>query len=209
MAYPIYLTIGNIPKRICRKVSSHAYILIGYIPTTKLACIHGATACCRALTNLFHTCMQNALGPISSFGETGLEMKCGNGVWRQCHPILANFVGDHPEQALVTCTYNGRCSKCKVPLGQLGQYKTFPRRVQSTALDTYQLCDADPHIFNRTCREAGLKPVYHSFWTTLPLTNIFLLITPDILHQMLQGMVRHVILWLVQIFGALGINARC
>jgi Plavaka transposase len=208
-AYPIYLTIGNIPKQIRRKVTSHAQILLGYIPVTKLTSIRGVTACRRALTNLFHACMQNALGPISSYGETGLDMKCGNGVWRRCHPIFASFVGDYPEQVLVTCTYNGRCPKCKVPLGQLGEYQTFPQRVQSAVIDTYQLCDGDIHAFNRSCRETGMKPVFHPFWENLPLTDIFLSITPDILHQMLQGMVKHLVAWVTRIFGASVINARC
>ena len=209
MAYPIYLTIGNIPKRLRRKVSWQPQILIGYIPTTKLVNVSGMTAHRRALTNLFHSCMQKALGSIASYGETGIKMKSGNGVWRRCHPILAIFVGDYPEQALVTCTYNGRCPKCKVPLGQLGQYQTFPRRVQSAVIDTYQLCDGDPHIFNHACLEAGVKPVYHPFWEKLPLTDIFLSITPDILHQLLQGMVRHMVDWLAGIFGDAAIDARC
>lgn len=209
MAYPIYLTIGNIPKQIRRKVTSQAQILIGYIPTTKLALIPGVTARRRALTNLFHTCMRNALGPISSYGETGIEMKSGNGIWRRCHPILATFIGDYPEQALVTCTYYGRCPKCEVPRGQLGDYQTFPRRVQSTVIDTYQLCDADAHTFNQACREVGMKPVYHPFWVSLPLTDIFVSITPDVLHQMLQGMVKHLVMWLTKIFGAAAINTRC
>jgi hypothetical protein len=126
MAYLIYLTIGNIPKQIRRKVTRQAQILIGYIPTTKLTHIPGATARRRALANLFHACIQTLLGPISSYGETGIEMKSGNGVWQRCHPIFAVFVDNYPEQALVTCTYNGRCPKCKVPLGQLGEYQTFP-----------------------------------------------------------------------------------
>jgi hypothetical protein len=116
---------------------------------------------------------------------------------------------DYPEQALVTCTYNGRCPKCKVPLGQLGEYETFPRRVQSSVIDMYQLCDAETYIFNQACREAGMKPVYHPFWESLPLTDIFLSITPDILHQLLQGMVKHLVAWLTRIFGAAAINARC
>ena len=35
-AYPVYLTIGNIPKGIRRQLSCHSYILLGYIPTTRL-----------------------------------------------------------------------------------------------------------------------------------------------------------------------------
>jgi Plavaka transposase len=34
MAYPVYMTIGNIPKDIRRKPSQCAQILIGYIPIT-------------------------------------------------------------------------------------------------------------------------------------------------------------------------------
>ncbi|KAI9440325.1 hypothetical protein H4582DRAFT_1796975, partial [Lactarius indigo] len=35
-AYPVYLTIGNIPKDIRRKPSRRAQILIGYLPTARL-----------------------------------------------------------------------------------------------------------------------------------------------------------------------------
>ena len=185
MAYSVYLTIGNIPKDICRKSSRHAHILIGYIPSTKLAGIGNKTAQCRALANLFHACMGAILEPINYYGEMGVPMMSGNGVWWRCHPILAAFVGDYPEQALVTCTYNGRCSKCKVPRDQLGEYETFPSRVQSAAINTYHLADGDVRTFHCACKDAGLKPIYHPFWEKLPLADIFLSITPDILHQML------------------------
>ena len=201
MAYPVYLTIGNIPKDIRRKPSRHAHILLGYIPTTKLVGIGNKAACCRALANLFHGCMRTVLDPIAHIGETGVPMMSGDGVWRRCHPILAIFVGDYPEQALVTCTYNGRCPKCEVPPGCLGEYKTFPSCLQSMAINTYLLADGNVTVFHRACRDAGLKPVHHPFWETLPLTNIFLSITPDILHQLLQGMMKHLIRWLIRVFG--------
>ena len=209
MAYPIYLTIGNIPKDICRKPSRHAQILIGYIPTTKLAGMENKSARCRALVNLFHACMQNVLGPIGPASENGVAMMSGDGVWRRCHPIFAIFIGDYPEQALVTCTFNGRCSKCLVPPGQLGEYNSFPLHTQRSVIDTYQLADEDLRKFYRTCREAKLKPIFHPFWASLPLTDIFISITPDILHQLLQGMMKRLIGWVVSIFGASAINVRC
>ena len=63
-------------------------------------------------------------------------------------------------------------------------------------------------MFHAACRNAGLKPIYHPFWESLPLTDIFLSITPDILHQMLQGVMKHLIQWLVGIFGASEVDAR-
>ncbi len=90
-----------------------------------------------------------------------------------------------------------------------GEYQSFPLHAQSAVLDTYLLSDEDFQTFHHACRETGMKPVYHPFWESLPLTNIFQSITPDILHQMLQGMVKHVIGWLVHIFGAVAIDAQC
>ena len=81
-AYPIYLTIGNIPKQIHRKLSMRTQILLGYIPTTKLSSISNKAACCRALANLFHACVREVLGPLASYGESGLEMSSGDGIWR-------------------------------------------------------------------------------------------------------------------------------
>src|SRR5580698_5176043 len=105
-AYPIYLTIGNIPKDIRRKPSRLGQLLIGYIPTTKLECIEKKASRRRALANLFHSCMGQVIAPIQSYGETGIPMTSGNGTWHRCHPVFAIFIGDYPEQSLVACTYN-------------------------------------------------------------------------------------------------------
>jgi hypothetical protein len=101
-AYPVYLTIGNIPKSIRWKPSRHAQMLVGYIPTTKLEGMTNQAAHRRALANLFHSCMRHLMAPITPYSEGGVPMMSGDGVWRRCHPIYAVFVGDYPEQALVT-----------------------------------------------------------------------------------------------------------
>jgi Plavaka transposase len=200
MAYPIYLTIGNIPKDIRRKPSSHAHILIGYIPITKLTGVNTKAGRRRGLMNLFHACVRNVLDSINYYGETGVPMMSGDGIWRRCHPIFANFIGDYPEQVLVTCTYSGQCPKCQVPPDQLGEYKTFLLRVQATTIETYLLANGNACTFCRACRKAGLKPVHHPFWEKFPLADIYMSITPDILHQLLQGMVKHLIRWVIRVF---------
>jgi len=193
MAYPIYLTIGNIPKDVCYKVLQHAQVLLGYIPTTKLEYMSNKTAHCHGLTSLFHACMADVLGPIISHGKTGVAMMSSNGVWHRCHPIFATFIGNYPEQILVTCTYSGQCPKCTIPPNQLGEYKMFLPHIQSVMIDIYILANSNIHNFHVECQKADMKPVEHPFWEKLPLTDIFLLVTPDILHQMLQGMVKHLV----------------
>ena len=207
----MYLTIGNIRKSARRKPSRHAQILIGYIPVTRLEHVKNQAARRRALANLFHSCMQAIVAPITSYGETGIDMMSGDGVWRRCHPILAAFVGDYPEQALVTCTYNGRCPKCTVPPDQLGDFIRFPLRDLDKASEVYELADGDATQFHAACRATGLKPVHHPFWEFLPLSNIFLSITPDILHQLLQGVLKHILSWISKpsAFGPEEIDARC
>lgn len=134
-----------------------------------------------------------------------------DGVWHRCHPILVAFVGDYPEHFLVTCTYSGCCPKCTVPRDQLGNFIKFPLQDCDRALDIYELADGDTMQFYATCLTAGLKPVQRPFWEFLPLSNIFLSITLDILHQLLQGVMKHILSWVANscVFGLEEINARC
>jgi hypothetical protein len=78
------------------------------------------------------------------------------------------------------------------------------------ALATYALVD-DAISFRAACEENGIKPVDHPFWEYLPLANIYQSITPDVLHQLLQGVMKHLVAWLSNslMFGQQGIDARC
>jgi len=184
-------------------------MLMGYIPTTWLEHITNKAARRHALANLFHACMHKILSPIETYGKTGIAMATGDGIWYCCHPILATFIGDYPEQLLVTCTsYNGRCPKCTVPQDELGSYEPFPLCDIWTAIDVFSLCDGNSTAFHTASYEVGLKPTYHPFWERLPYTNIFLSITPDLLHQLHQGIAKHLVHWLA-ILGSEEINARC
>jgi hypothetical protein len=56
-AYPLYITIGNIPKEIRRKPSNRAYVLLAYLPTSRLENVTNKSARRRLLANLYHSCL--------------------------------------------------------------------------------------------------------------------------------------------------------
>lgn len=63
--------------------------------------------------------------------------------------------------------------------------------------------------FMKPCQSAGTKLIQHPFWQTLPFVNIYCSITPDILHQLYQGVIKYLISWLWQIYSDVEIDAWC
>ncbi|KAJ7112165.1 hypothetical protein C8R44DRAFT_833162 [Mycena epipterygia] len=57
--------------------------------------------------------------------------------------------------------------------------------------------------------DTSIKPAYHPFWEGLPYTNIFRFISPDILHQLYQGIIKNLIAWTKSCCGEDKIEARC
>ncbi|KAI0069583.1 hypothetical protein K474DRAFT_1610247 [Panus rudis PR-1116 ss-1] len=209
-AYPVYLTIGNLPKEIRRKPSQRGQVLLGYLPTTKLEQITNASARRRMLANLFHASMREVFAPLKDSGETGVPMARGDGAVFRCHPIFAAYVGDYLEQLLVAGVKYGECPKCEVPRDCLGNPETkYPLRDLEAVLEILEIADDRPADFLKSCREAGIRPIYRPFWDDLPYCDIFLSITPDILHQLYQGVFKHLVSWIKSAYPHHEIDARC
>ncbi|KAH9021901.1 hypothetical protein EDB85DRAFT_2075518 [Lactarius pseudohatsudake] len=188
-AYPLYMTIGNIPKEIRRRPSLCAYVLVAYLPTSRLPHITSKASRRRCLINLYHACLSEILSPIIEPGRNGTTMTSADSISRRCHPIYACFIGDYPEQVLVTCTKTGECAQCPEPrdkLGSVGEIPTGWRDLQ-TLLDTLHNFNDDPVAFFESCKELGVKSVTEPFWKDLPYAHVYRSITPDVLHQLHQG----------------------
>ena len=202
-AYPVYMTIGNLPKDVRRKPSRPGQILLAYLPSSRLEHITSKTVRRRVIANLFHVCMSTILKPLIKAGIHGIKVMSGDGVDRRGHPIFTVHVGDYPEQLLVACCKNGTCPKCDIPRDEIGDSADFQRPLRNLddVLDALGEVNTSATAFSRACREAGIKPVCHPFWESLPYVNVFRSITPDILHQLHQGVIRHLIGWLKKAYG--------
>ena len=76
------------------------------------------------LANLFHHCLGQMLKPLQSLIKTGpIEMTSGDGIVHQAFPIFACFVGDYPEQVLVSGCKTGDCPRCPARFKELGELK--------------------------------------------------------------------------------------
>ncbi|KAJ6555069.1 hypothetical protein B0H10DRAFT_2201712 [Mycena sp. CBHHK59/15] len=194
---------------IRRKTSRRAYVLLAYLPTSRLNHITNDASRRRTLANLFHACLSYITAPLRDAGISGLPMASGDGQIRPCHPIVACYIGDYPEQVLVTCVKTGECPTCDVVHGKLGDGIAAHLRHLDNILDALDTLDQGGTVYAKACTAAGIKPVVHPFWEKLPYTNIFTSITSDILHQLYQGIVKHLISWIKETFGEAEIDARC
>lgn len=155
--------------------------------------------------------MRFILEPLTTLGISGLHLTSGDGAVRDCHPILAAYIGDYPEQVLITCVKTGECPTCPIPRKGIGDPDLVqPPRDIEEILDAIEVLDySDPQDFNRACKSVGIKPIQRPFWQHLPFLNIYRSITPDLLHQLYQGNIKHLLGWLREACGEDEIDARC
>ena len=96
-------------------------ILLAYLPISKLMIFktdedhHLARQC------LFHYCMCQVLHPLFNIPKEGVKMTCADSGIRYIFPILAAYLADFPEQALIACTMENHCPKCICPLEKCGE----------------------------------------------------------------------------------------
>ncbi|KAG1747466.1 hypothetical protein EDB19DRAFT_1894049 [Suillus lakei] len=195
---PVVISTDKTQEIHC-KPSWCAHVLLAYLPTTHLEHITNKASCHRSTVNLYHACMARVLLPLENAGLDGLAMHSGDGISRHCHPLFACFVGDYPEQVLTSTVKTTECPKCDIPPNELeSSTAAFEIRDLNNVLDALTTIDVGDLKFVQACCDACIKPIVHPFWERLPYANIFQAITPDILHQLYQGLVKHLLSWLAE-----------
>lgn len=214
-AYPVYLTIGNLPKAIRRKPSKNACVLLGYLSVQKLDRSTMTELEHRSrVQRMFHQSMKIILQPLVKAGTEGVAMACSNGDTRRVFPILSSYVADYPEQCLVACAKYGTCPKCRQKANNLQDLASnVPARTAQWTLsviaDAQSAAQGSKNAFHKTCMEHDVAGgTYEPFWKDLPFTDIHKIITPDVLHQLYQGVFKHLIEWCQFIAGEKELDQR-
>jgi len=188
-AWPLYLTIGNIRNNIHRTPKKRAWILVGLIPCPPKGAKNIEEACNSAfgtvLSQLRHL---DITGP-------GLKWDCADGFQRQCYPLLAAWVGDYPDQVMVAQVSYGSCPMCEIPKCAPMGHSTFQPLDNSRDQHIYSQLLEDNNI--HALHTLGVRQIRNQF-CQYTLCKVYRLWQPDELHQLLLGLVKDLLHWLLK-----------
>ena len=159
---------------------------------------------------LFHESMQIVLEPLIKAGTNGMEMISSDGAVQCVHPILTCYVADYPEQCLVACAKYGIGVKCKTPADDLQNPTPAESHSQEWTEqiieEVKQQADGKPQNFHSYCMSKDVSSSV--YWHGFPLCDIHHSITPDILHQLYQGVFKHLVSWCQRILTPQELDCR-
>ncbi|QRV82415.1 C2H2 zinc finger [Ceratobasidium sp. AG-Ba] len=204
-AHLVYITIGNLPKRLRRRTSQRANVLLGYLPVPKLDFEPDKDMQRFHRRDLFHKCMRMMMEPLQEACKTGVEVACVDGGVRRIYPVLASYIADFPEQCRVACCKTNFCPLCTVhpdKKGDLGDSPPQTRDGMIKALNEHRALGSVDFV------RWGMFEV-DPFWKDYPYVRLDCLMTPDLLHQMHKGVMKdHLTKWLQHLLGSRKVDER-
>jgi len=108
---------------------------------------------------------------------------------------LAAWVGDYPEQVMISQVSYGSCLMCEITKGAPMGHSTFRPLVSSRDQDIYSELLEDNHL--DALHTVGVHLICNQF-RQYPLCNVYRLWQPDELHQLLLGLVKDLLHWLLK-----------
>ena len=129
-------------------------------------------------------------------------------------PILTCYVANYPEQCLVTCTKYGTCVKCQAPAKDLQNPKPAEAQSQTWTKNILdqgrEQANSNSRAFHTYCMSFNVAgTVFKPFWDGFPLCDINRSITPDVLHQLYQGVFKHLVSWCQRIMTPADSTLQC
>ncbi|KAG1732287.1 hypothetical protein EDB19DRAFT_1896780 [Suillus lakei] len=178
--YPLYVSIGNVCNNV-RRVHRDAVAIIGFLAMPKTMKEHASCPKYRKYCRqLFHLSLLKILDNLRP-GMTKPEVvRFGDGHYRHVIYGLGPYIADYEEQVLLACIVHSWCPRCmsyhknldaKLLCCNCNHSEALIKEVSSTDLwDEYGIID-------------DLIPFTNDF----PQADIYQLIVPDLLHQLIKG----------------------
>jgi len=194
-AWPVYLTLGNLPATRHNRPGSFAVLLLALLPVrpklTKCSTDHLQRQInAYTLRGVFELGFE----PLQNPALEGVNINCPDAKVRRCFPILFAGIADDMENVALHGMKSNVCPKCEVLPGEL---ETNANSHRARDYARYERCERESASDNsRTMFEMlGInleKNVFHG----LHRVSVPSLHRPDLLDTVYLGLFKHLMDWI-------------
>ncbi|KAI5997456.1 hypothetical protein EDD15DRAFT_2386971 [Pisolithus albus] len=187
--YPLYLSIGNIRNKV-RRAHRHGVVLIAFLAIPHMDKEHASTDAFRHFRRqLFHASLAYILHNLKPAMSKPVVMRFGDGHYRHVVFGLGPYIADYEEQVLLACIVRGWCVKCLAMRQDLDSDALYRSCEHAEALiEEFDLKNLQD--------EYGIVGNLIPFTSGFPRADIYELIAPNILHQIIKGTFKdHLVEW--------------
>ncbi|KAJ7115096.1 hypothetical protein C8R43DRAFT_902897 [Mycena crocata] len=187
--YPLYLSNGLVYNGV-RRAHRNAVTLIGFLAIPKTDRENKDSTEFRTFRrNLFHGSLRHILQSLKPAMTTPEVALFADGHYRRVIYGLGPYIADYPEQVLLACVVQGWCARCTASREDLDG--PGGRRSQE---HTQSLFDVLDH--GTMWDQYGVIPDVLPFTWDFPRADIYELLSPDLLHQVIKGTFKdHLVTW--------------
>ncbi|KIL57999.1 hypothetical protein M378DRAFT_87088 [Amanita muscaria Koide BX008] len=187
--YPVYLSNGLIHNAV-RRAHRNGVTPVAFLAIPKTDREHHNSDEFRNFRrHLFHSSLKRILTSLRPVMEDFIVLQCADGHYRRVIFGLGPYIGDYPEQVLVSCIVQGWCSRCTAKSKDLDGLRG--RRSHEHTGTLRLLCPT-----NTLWSDYGIINGITPFTAHFPRADIHELISPDILHQLVKGVFKdHLVSW--------------
>jgi hypothetical protein len=139
-AWPVYITIGNLPSARRNSPGSMAGLLLALLPVPlKFSRSSKADARQRKMNaDTLQDVFELIFAPLQEMAQAGIPIDCADGKVRLCFPILSAWIADHMENVALHGLKTNACPKCEVPTHELGTNQRIYRARDYTRYQRYK-----------------------------------------------------------------------
>ena len=120
-AWPVYITIGNLPSTRRNRAGSMAILLLALLLIPAKFAKSPADKLQRQMNaDRLHGVFELIFAPLRDTTLEGVPMDCAESKVRRCFPILSGWIADHIENATLHGIKTNACPTCEIPLPELG-----------------------------------------------------------------------------------------
>ena len=210
--HPFLISLANIKAGVRMKATSHAFALAAYLPIPKFRNVSAPVQAALS-ARVFHIALSIITERLKKAEKTGHLMPGPDGDLRICHPVLASYIADLPEQRLIACVTQNRSPTSLATQAEFGEATQSPPRTREYTLARIHevLGEASPSSVTSYIRAAalvGLSGVFQPFWSDWLGCCPSKFLTTDLLHAFHKFFFDHVLQWVINIMGGEELDRR-